>query len=134
MRKIFMMVLILAILSVGVSASFASNSIANTTDLSAAINQAHTENKNVMILFDQKDCKYCDMFKNDVLSNGEVISELNKKCVLVIVDINSQPDVAGKFKVFGTPTVVFLDSNQKEIQRIEGYVDANEFLKIIKAI
>ena len=134
MRKNVMVLLILAILTVSVSASFAANPINNTTDLSGAINQAHAENKKVMIVFDQKSCMYCDMFKNDVLSNGDVISELNKNYILVFVDVNAHPNIADKYKVFGTPVIVFLDSNQKEIQRIDGYVDANEFLKVIKAI
>ncbi len=129
-----MLLLILAILTASISAGFAADPINNATDLSGAINQAHAENKSVMVVFDQKDCKYCDMFNKDVLSNGNVISELNKNYILVFVDINAHPDIAGKYKVFGTPTTVFLDSNQKEIQRIEGYVDANEFLKVIKAI
>ena len=81
MRKNVMVLLILAILTVSVSASFAANPINNTTALSGAINQAHAENKKVMIVFDQKSCMYCDMFKNDVLSNGDVISELNKNYI-----------------------------------------------------
>ena len=134
MKKALFALLILAVLALTISASFAGDSINNTTDLSGAINQARTENKSVMIFFDQENCYYCDMFKNDVLSNGDVISELNNNYILVVIDVNKHPEIASKFKVFGTPTVVFLDSNQKEIERIEGYVSASEFLNVVKGI
>ena len=47
---------------------------------------------------------------------------------------NKDYDLASKYKVLGTPTVVFLDANEKEIHRIDGYVDANGFLDEIKGI
>lgn len=134
MKKVLFALLILAVLALSISASFADSSINNATDLNGAINQARGENKSVMIFFDQENCYYCDLFKDNVLSNGDVISELNRKCVLVVIDVNKHPEIASKFKVFGTPTVVFLDSNQKEIERIDGYVSANEFLNIVKGI
>ena len=72
------------------------------------------------------------LLKKDVLSNNDVISKLNEGFITVVVDINSQPQLAAKYHVVGTPTMIFLDSNQKEINKIEGYVDAGEFLNTIK--
>ena len=54
MKKIFLALLILAILAVSVSASFASDPLNNTTDLNKAIEQAKAENKGIMLVFDQK--------------------------------------------------------------------------------
>lgn len=105
-----------------------------TSDIDAALNMSQNQNKTVVIVFDQDSCQYCDMFKKDVLSNPDVQKELNKKCAVVLVDINKQPDVANRYKVFGTPTTQFLDSHGNEIEKIEGYVDANEFLTKLKGI
>ena len=74
------------------------------------------------------------MFKEDVLSNSEVISELNEDYITVIIDVNQQPQLASKYKVYGTPTIVFIDANENQIDRIEGYVDADEFLDILKGL
>lgn len=134
MKKIFFVALILAILAIGVSANFAADSLNNATDLNKAIDDAKSQNKNVMLIFSQDDCYYCDLLKKDTLSNGDVISKLNEGYVTVIVDVNQQPQLAAKYKVFGTPVIVFMDSNQKDIGRIEGYVDANEFLDYIKGM
>lgn len=134
MKKIFFVLIILAVLTCGISASFAGEHVNNTTDLNKAVEQAHAENKSIMLLFDQKGCYYCDELKEKTLSNPDVISKLNEGYITVIIDINEQPKVASKYKVFGTPTAIFLDSNQKQMGKIEGYVDANEFLNALKGI
>jgi thioredoxin-related protein len=50
------------------------------------------------------------------------------------VDINKNPDIAYRYKVFGTPTIQFLDSNGNDIGKIEGNVDRDEFLQTIREI
>ena len=134
MKKVFFGLIILAILTCGMSASFANEHVNNTTDLNKAIEQAHAENKSIMLLFDQKDCYYCNEMKEKTLSNPEIISKLNEKCISVIIDINNEPKIASKYKVFGTPTIIFLDSNQKQIGKVEGFIDANGFLNTLKGI
>lgn len=134
MKRILFVLIILSIFAVAVSTNFAENSLNNATDFQKAIDDAKTQNKSVMIVFDQKNCVYCDMLREDVLSNDTVISKLNEGYITVFVDINENPQLASQFKIYGTPTVVFLKSNQSEIQRIEGYVDADEFLDILKGM
>lgn len=105
-----------------------------TTDFDGALSEAQIQNKSIALIFDQDSCVYCEIFKDDVLSNRDIQKELNEKCVVVLVDINKNPDIAEKYDVYGTPTVQFLDSNGGEITKIEGYVDSNEFSKALKEI
>ena len=105
-----------------------------TTDFDGALSEAQIQNKSIALIFDQDSCVYCEIFKDDVLSNRDIKKELNEKCVVVLVDINKNPDIAEKYDVYGTPTVQFLDSNGGEITKIEGYVDSNEFSKALKEI
>lgn len=134
MKKVFLVLIILAVLACGMSASFAGEHVNNTTDLNKAIEQAHAQNKSIMLLFDQDDCYYCHEMKEKTLSNPDVISKLNEGYITVIIDVNQQANIASKYKVFGTPTTIFLDSNQKQIGKIEGYVGADEFLNTLKGI
>ncbi len=99
-----------------------------------ALHSANSQNKKVIVVFDSKSCTYCDMFKNDVLKNENVINQLNNEYITVILDTNENSDIASKYKIFGTPTTVILDGNSTEIGRIEGYVGADEFLKELKEI
>ena len=133
-EKIIILVVILAILGIGLSANFAASTLNNITDLNAAFSDAKSQNKNIVIIFDQDNCAYCDMLKKNVLSDAKVIDELNIKSIVVIVNINDHPEWAGKYNAYGTPITVILDSNQNEIGRINGYVEADEFLKIIQGI
>ena len=105
-----------------------------TTDVDGALSEAQIQNKSIALIFDQDSCVYCEMFKDDVLNNAEIQKELNEKCIVVLVDINRNPDIAVKYDVYGTPTVQFLDSNGGEITKIEGYVGSNEFSKALKEI
>lgn len=134
MKKIIILLAVLAILSVGLSANFAANTLNNTTDLNAAISDANSQNKSVVIIFDQDNCVYCDMLKENVLSDAKVIDVLNNRSIVVFVNINQHPELATKYKAYGTPITVILDSNQQEIERIEGYVEADEFLKTLQGI
>lgn len=105
-----------------------------TTDIDEAFDLSQSENKTLMIVFDQDSCVYCDMFRDDVLSNADIQKELNENYVVLLVDINRNPDIAAKYKVFGTPSLQFIAPDGKELDMIEGYVDASEFSKILKEI
>ena len=105
-----------------------------TDDIDGAFSEAQSQNKSIALIFDQDSCVYCEMLKDDVLSNPDIQKELNEKYIVVLVDINRNPDIAVNYDVFGTPTVQFLDSNGSEMSKIEGYVDSNEFSKALKEI
>lgn len=106
----------------------------STSDLTQAINDAKTENKKILLIFDQDNCYYCDLFKEDTLSNSEVQEILNKNYIVVDIDINKEGSIASKYKIYGTPSTIFLNKNTKELHRIEGYVPADEFLNSLKEI
>lgn len=131
-------VMLLLTLTVTVSATDFENTTIKglniTSDVDGAFSEAQNHNKSIALIFDQDSCVYCDMLKDNVLSNSDIQKELNEKYVIVLVDINKNPNVAAKYKVFGTPAVIFLDSNGKEISEINGYVESNEFLKTLKEI
>ena len=105
-----------------------------TTDVDGAFNDSHSQNKTLAIIFDQDSCVYCDMLKDNVLSDKDIQKELNENFIVLLVDINKNPDIAQKYNVYGTPTIQFLDSNGNEVNKIEGYVESDEFLDNIKEI
>lgn len=111
-----------------------SDDLNTSPNLKQALNDAKIENKKVLLIFDQDNCYYCDLFKEDTLSNSDVQEILNKKYIVVTVDINKEGTLANKFKIFGTPSTIFLNKNGKELHRIEGYVPADEFLNSLKEI
>lgn len=134
---IFLIVLIAAV-SISAVSSIDGNQIVDglnsTSNMTQALDECKVQNKTLCIYFEQDSCYYCDLFKSDVLSNRDVQNELNGRFVFTNIDINKNPQLADKFKVVGTPTVVFLDSNGTEIQRVDGYVPGDEFMKTLREI
>lgn len=105
-----------------------------TTDIDGAFNASQSQNKTLAIIFDQDSCVYCELLKDNVLSDGNVQKELNENFIVLLVDVNKNPDVANKYEVYGTPTIQFLDSNGSGVQKVEGCPETDEFLEIIKEI
>jgi thioredoxin-related protein len=105
-----------------------------TTNFKQALNDAKTQNKKVLLIFDQDNCYYCDLLKEDTLSDLEVQKILNKYYIVVVLYVNKESKLAAEYKIYITPNLIFLDKNNKEIHRINGYVPANEFLDTLKEI
>jgi protein disulfide-isomerase len=104
------------------------------TDLPAALNQARSENKLVLLDFTGSDwCGWCIKFDKDVLSTDKFAGYAKSKLVLVKVDFPSHKkqdaalkqaneQLAQRFGVDGFPTFVLLNSTGKELGRQVGYL------------
>ena len=123
-------------LTMAVSAYEFDSSIINglnvTDDVDDVLSQK--QDKNVMLVFDQDSCVYCDLFKDNVLSDANVQKELNDNYIVVIVDVNRHPDVAGQYNVFGTPATIVINPDGNMVYRLEGYVESDRFLDGLKGI
>jgi len=108
--------------------------LSRDTALSAALNQAQSENKTVLLDFTGSDwCGWCIKFDHDVLSTDKFVSYAKSKLVLVTLDFPShkEQDAAlkqanqGMRKRFGVnsfPTFVLLNSAGRELGRQTGYL------------
>lgn len=105
-----------------------------TRDIGLAFNESQSQNKTLLIIFDQESCVYCDMLEENTLSDVNVQKELNENYVVLFVDINKDYDVAEKYQVFGTPIVHVISPEGKDLGKIEGYVESDEFLSELKGI
>ncbi len=91
-------------------------------------------NKPVLIEFYSNSCPICR-------SMIPIINAIERECTgknlaLVKININS-PDAAPlvkKYRIFGVPTFVFLDSSGKEVARLLGYQEPANFSRILKII
>jgi len=102
--------------------------------LSAALNQARSENKLVLLDFTGSDwCGWCKKFDKDVLSTDKFAGYAKNKLVLVTLDFPSHikqdaalkqanEQLAKRFGVNGFPTFVLLNSAGKELGRQVGYL------------
>ena len=108
--------------------------LSRDTDLSAALNQARSENKMVLLDFTGSDwCGWCIKFDHDVLSTDKFAGYAKSKLVLVKLDFprhkkqdaalkQANQEIKKRFDVNGFPTFVLLNSAGRELGRQVGYL------------
>ncbi len=99
-----------------------------------ALAKAKSENKVLMIDFFTDWCKWCVELDKKVYTNSEVADFANKYQINWKVDAEKGEgiDLAKKFTVSGYPTIVFVNGDGIEIDRIIGYFPAKDFLQTMK--
>lgn len=96
--------------------------------------KAKAENKILMIDFFTDWCKWCVELDKKVYTDKEVAAFANEHQINWKIDAEKGEgvDLAKKYEVAGYPTIVFVDGNGNEVDRIVGYIPAKDFLKKIK--
>jgi thiol:disulfide interchange protein DsbD len=94
--------------------------------------------KGVIIDFYADWCIPCKELDANTFSDERVIAIANKFVTLKADMTKSlSPDVESlknKYNIVGVPTVLIIDSKGKEVQRLTGFVNADEFIKLIKDV
>ncbi|MBT8380392.1 MAG: thioredoxin fold domain-containing protein [Ignavibacteria bacterium] len=136
--KIFKIVFSLIILTIGIYSLIPSDK--NSVDWKAYNEDALTEidGRGVIIDFYADWCIPCKELDALTFSDPKVI-ELSKEFETYKADMTESlsPEVESlreQYKIVGVPTVLIIDSNGEEKERITGFVDADEFYEIISEI
>ena len=102
-----------------------------------ALNTAKKEKKMVYLFIGADNCKHCDRFKKQVLSNKDLITKMKKEYVLLYMS-RDQHTIPDRFEKYGVPFHYFLTAEGKiiaEIQgsrEIEGWYDVLDEIDLIK--
>ena len=101
-------------------------------DEPAALEAAKQEDKLVMLDFYATWCAACNELDHKTFSNQEVIDRL-ENYITVKLDFSTKSDevLTEKYKIVGLPVIIFMDAESNVYERIEGFVDPEEMLKII---
>ncbi|MFZ3059523.1 MAG: thioredoxin fold domain-containing protein [Candidatus Methanoperedens sp.] len=104
------------------------------TDPSIALGVAKAQGKPVFVYARSEYCYWCKKFEEESFTNKSIIDRLNENFILVSIDVDKQKSETRNFRVYGTPTEIFLGPNGTEIKRIRGYVDNGTFLNTINEL
>jgi thiol:disulfide interchange protein DsbD len=136
--RIFKIVFSILIMAVGVYALIPSQS--NSVDWQTFTEDALSEisGRGVIIDFYADWCIPCKELDALTFSDPDVI-ELSKEFETYKADMTKSlsPEVESlrtKFKIIGVPTVLILNSNGEEVNRITGFVNAKEFYMVMSKV
>jgi len=102
-------------------------------DLETAFNVAKKEHKNIMVLVEGENCRYCKKLKHRTLSDETVEKRLEKfVTVKVMRDDASAMSVLPEVK--GVPTIFFMNEDKVISDEILGYVDVEDLIYYINDI
>lgn len=101
--------------------------------VSEVLAKAKSENKVVMVDVLTDWCKWCIELDNKVYSKPEIYDFANVNQINYKIDAEKGEGVefAKKYKVQGYPTILFLDADGNEIDRIYGYVPMKDFKEMM---
>jgi thiol:disulfide interchange protein len=103
-------------------------------DFSAALSRAKKENRLVMVDFYTDWCGYCKKLDKETYSDARVADALRD---VISIRVNAEKGgeaVAEQYRVRGFPTVIFVSSSGEVVRKVEGYVEADEMLKIVNSL
>lgn len=133
MRKIVVMA-VMAFLSLS---SFAQGIEFEHGTFAEALAKAKKENKLLFVDYYTTWCGPCKMMSKNIFPKDEVGKYFNEKFISLKMDAEKGegPDLAKKYKVSGYPTMIYFDSEGKEIKRLTGATSSIEaFLSFTKEV
>ncbi len=141
MNKYFILiaVIFISLLVVGIALSPSTNngstdptsSLKWGTDLNQATQVAKDTNKKIFVYFSSDWCAYCIEMDEVTYQNTQVIEKLTQNYVLLKVNVDENPELSQKYQAYSLPTIIILDSNSNEINRIIGYQSPQQLLSQI---
>ena len=84
-----------------------------------ALSSAKKEHKMVYLFIGADICKHCDRFKEQTLSNKNLIKKMKEDYILLYMS-RDQHDIPDRFEKYGVPFHYFLTSEGKIIAEVQG--------------
>lgn len=114
--------------------SFQTSSISETTEFDKAIKEAKKSNKMVFMDAYTSWCGWCKKLDQTTFADSSVKAYLDKHFVILKMDMESDEGrlLGREYRVSGYPTLLFINTKEEVISRIDGYVGTDIFLEEAK--
>jgi thioredoxin-related protein len=125
---------LVACLCLGCPACAYASDTLNFLEYQNALQKGKAFQRPLLIIFSTPWCYQCTELKRKILQNKDIVSTLNERFFLVEVDISQNNKLKDDFRVYFTPTIVFLDSHGKPIMDVKGFIPMNRFRELLRYI
>ena len=102
-------------------------------DLDTAFTQAKKEHKNIMVVVEGENCRWCKKLKHRTLSD-EAVEKRLQKFVTVKVMREDPSAMSVLPEVKGVPTIFFMNENKVVSEEVLGYVNVEDFISYINDV
>lgn len=99
-------------------------------DINTALTLAKKEHKNIMVLVEGENCRWCKKMKHRTLSDESVEKRLEKFVVVKVMREDGK-SMAVLPPVQGVPTIFFITEKKAVLEEIVGYFNVEDFLSYI---
>ena len=99
----------------------------------SALKLAKMQKKDVYLFIGADECRYCDKFVKETLSNEEVIKTLKKDYVIIYMS-RDQHKIPKKFKIRGVPRHYFLTAQGEVIYTTNGSREIDGFYQLLDEV
>jgi uncharacterized protein len=79
-------------------------------------------------------CHWCHVMDATTYQDPAAVALLKSKYILVKVDQDSRPDLAGRYEDYGWPATIVFDREGHEIVKRQGYIAPKEMVSMLRAI
>ena len=118
-----------------VSTSLFASQIQWAKDYKTGVAEATKQNKPILFIYSNHNCKYCVMLEENTLKDKKVIEALSKDYISIISYSDEGDYLPRELWRPGTPTLWFLDSRGEPMfEPLMGAVDAENFLKALAIV
>lgn len=113
-------------------------------NLRSALAASATSGKGVALLFEESQCRDCQEFRTGALQRKDIADRLGAHYQVVPIDIagtrtvvdvdgvsRSGPQLAAKYSIQTTPTMVFIGPQGNEVLRHNSYLKPDHFLNLV---
>lgn len=104
---------------------------AYVTDFDKAKELAGAGNKPIVVDFYTDWCTWCKKFEKEVMTDPKAIEFLDNQVVFAKINAEVDTNVSQAYKIMGYPTFLLTDAQGVEIDRIAGFLPADDFIKTV---
>lgn len=102
-------------------------------DIDTAFALAKKEHKNVMVLVEGENCRWCKKMKHRTLSD-ETVEKRLEKFILVKIMREDPEAMSVMPKIKGVPTIFFMKEDKTVIEDLIGYFNVEDFISYINDV
>lgn len=106
----------------------------NWLSYDAVQKQKTPTNKKFFLYFFSKNCGYCRLLESKTFKDDAVINYLNTNYRPVIINTDTERNLAARFGISGVPDLRFLTNEGNPIARWPGYIEAEQLLTLLKFV